>query len=457
MFIKKTRAEKRNILEKVNFSSEILKIIKHFFPNLETMLDKISDSRHKSYVKYKNSLILMLRIFMSIFYIKSMRESTEKLNNSTIIRNIGLACGIKELDEIPHWNTLNNYLKTVNPAEIENLIYKLINKLIRCKAFEKAKVKDKYWQIIIDGTQLFTSKKPLDKKCLKRNFKDENGNIKLTEYYYYVLEAKLVLGNKIIVSIATEFVENEKENADKQDCELKACYRLMDKIKKNFPKLPICLTADSLYAAEGFFKKCNDYNWKYIVRFKSGSIPTLYKEFQTLAKLSENSIKTEYTTQNGQHKTEKCNFVNDIDYKDLKLNLLEYEEIEYEEKNINKKCRKFVFITNLKITKKNQMGIAEYGRKRWKIENEGFDIQKNHGYELEHNFSNDYMALKNHYLLIQIGHMISQLFESSEKILNEVKMTLKEIHEKIYEDFKIKDLSENIKEIEKKCQIRFIL
>src|SRR5262249_22574966 len=30
--------------------------------------------------------------------------------------------------------------------------------------------------------------------------------------------------------------------------------------------------------------------------------------------------------------------------------------------------------------------IATCGRGRWKIENEGFNVMKNHGYELEHNF-----------------------------------------------------------------------
>ncbi|KAI4446751.1 hypothetical protein C823_001269 [Eubacterium plexicaudatum ASF492] len=51
----------------------------------------------------------------------------------------------------------------------------------------------------------------------------------------------------------TEFVENTGgEEAEKQDCELKACYRLMERLKKEFPKLPVCLCADSLYACENF-------------------------------------------------------------------------------------------------------------------------------------------------------------------------------------------------------------
>ena len=71
--------------------------------------------------------------------------------------------------------------------------------------------------------------------------KDEENEYTL--YSYYALEAKLVCGN-MTFSLATEFVENETytdndgktyRKFDKQDCELKAAYRLLEKIKKNFP------------------------------------------------------------------------------------------------------------------------------------------------------------------------------------------------------------------------------
>lgn len=60
----------------------------------------------------------------------------------------------------------------------------------------------------------------------------------------------------------------------KQDCERKASYRLMERFKKKFPRLPVCFCADSLYACENFFNKCRDNMWRYILRYKEGSIPT---------------------------------------------------------------------------------------------------------------------------------------------------------------------------------------
>lgn len=374
-----------------------------------------------------------------------MRESTEKFNNSKIIKNIGIACNIKDLEELPHCTTVNNFLKTVEPTELETVIHRLIKGLIRSKAFNNAKIGNKYWRIIIDGTQIKNSRKPLDEKCLTKTHRDENGNIKYVEYYYYVLEAKLVLGENIIVSIASEFVENEESDAAKQDCELKACYRLMKKIKNVFPKLKICICADSLYAAESIFKICEEYEWKYIIRFKEGSIPTLYNEFETLKEMSENKI-----IKSKAERITEYNFVNEICYKEQILNIIQCIE------NNEKKETTFTYITNINVKKENISELIDYGRKRWKIENEGFNIQKNHGYELEHSFSKDYKALKNHYFLMQIAHMISQLFENEIKRVKEkTKITLKELHSKLLDEFKMINIEEYIDSLMKGFQIRF--
>jgi len=47
---------------------------------------------------------------------------------------------------------------------------------------------------------------------------------------------------------------------------------------------------------------------------------------------------------------------------------------------------KTAFVTSLPVTKDNVADVVACGRARWKIENESFNVLKNHGYELEHNF-----------------------------------------------------------------------
>ena len=46
---------------------------------------------------------------------------------------------------------------------------------------------------------------------------------------------------------------------------------------------------------------------------------------------------------------------------------------------------------------------------RWKVENEGFNVQKNGGYELEHGYTTDVNGAKVFYYCLQIAHMLAQL------------------------------------------------
>ncbi len=107
--------------------------------------------------------------------------------------------------------------------------------------------------------------------------------------------------------------------------------------------------------------------------------------------------------------------------------------------------KRFVFITDIEISKKNVEEIVEAGRSRWKIENEGFNNQKNVNYDLEHVCCENYNAMKNHYLLIQIADILKQLFEKGSEVLKTIKLSKKDISSKLKysfstEPFKIEDI-----------------
>ena len=402
-------------------------------------LGAIADPRHQAYVKYKSHVLLATRILSAIFYISSMRKTSEEFNCEIVIENIGRFCG-EDLEELPYWETINNYLERVNPEELQNTVCALLKRLIRSRAFEDARIRGRYWHILIDGSGIVSSREELDGNYIfKVHHRGKPEEYK--EYAYYALEAKLVLGNHIVVSVMTEFVENTDEEAKKQDCERKACQRLMKRLKETFPKLPICIGADSLYACKPFFDACKAYNWRYIVRFKEGSIPTVFQEYETLRKLSGNQRKG--TDGNISY---RYDFVSDIDYEDHKLNCLEYAE--------DGKPYPFVFLTNLPLSHRNARETAFFGRRRWKIENEGFNAQKNHGFFLSHLFSRNYQAMKNHYYLIQIGHMIAQIMDAWESLWKGIRQSKEQKHKRILESWKTQRISDCDLETPSRFQIR---
>lgn len=266
------RREKRKIKKEIEIFSDVVKIVKQYFPGLSKKLNELTDTRHQSYVEYQMSVITITRLFGLLCGIKSMRETTEKLDTEETIKNIGNILEI-ELEEIPHYDTINNVFEKINIEELRKIQKYMVNRLIRSKMFDKYRFKGKYFQIVIDGTNMMKFKRRHCKNCLKRVHNEGKEN-EYRIYYHYVLEAKLVVGD-IVISLDSEFVENEDENVGKQDCEIKAFYRMAKRIKKEYPKLPIMITGDALYACEPVIKRCKENKWEYIIRLKKDRLKAL--------------------------------------------------------------------------------------------------------------------------------------------------------------------------------------
>ena len=87
------------------------------------------------------------------------------------------------------------------------------------------------------------------------------------------------------------------------------------------------------------------------------------------------------------------------------------------------------------VTGKNAGEFAGAGRGRWQIENEGFNIQKNIRYDIQHANSEDYNAMKCHYLLTQIADILLQLYEKGSPGLREAKKNIKKISSDLLKSF----------------------
>ncbi|MEL4029753.1 transposase family protein [Caldifermentibacillus hisashii] len=433
-----TRKEIREREKNVNYFFEFLKIQKHFFKDLIDHLKNIVDHRHQSYITYGPEVILFTMILKNMTGLKSMRTMSNCFNKEECIENVGKVLGLNSLDELPHYDTINDFLSGLDVNELEKIRTYMIKELLKKRSFESYRIEGKYWGIIIDGTGLHTFRDKHCEHCLRRVYTNKETGEKTVLYMHHVLEAKLVVDD-MVFSIASEFIENESENVSKQDCELKAFTRLAKKIKQTFKRLPICILGDSLYACESVFSLCNEYKWKYLCRFKEGRIKSVASEFKALKEIEHSK------------KQEDLFWMNDISYNERTVNLME-AKLETKKGSV----QEFVFITDLKITKKNAERLIAVGRSRWKIENQGFNEQKNNRYAIEHANSQNYTAMKNHYVLFQITDIIRQLYERGSKILKTLKKTAKEKSSVLLEAIRTRNLTnEDMTALEKPIQVRF--
>ena len=448
-----TRAEKRAIKNQIrNAIKEFLKIQAHYFPDLIEDIKKVMDERNQSYVTYEIEVIIFVMILKNICSIESMQEMNESFNEDTCVKNIYRVLGLEEKDYLPHYVTINECLSKLDNKELEKIRKKMIYGIIRKRSFEYGKFLGEKWLVIVDATQLFSFRERHCEHCLTKTLHKGTPEEK-TIYYHQVLEAKLVLGDDMIISLATEFIENPKENASKQDCELTSFTRLAETLKKQYPRLPICLLADSLYANNTVFQICRKNKWDYLIRYKEGSIPSImeeYREIVSMGEMEESIIETEETYRRKPNLKQRLQirWVNALEYMKHPIHILELK-IE----RAGKLYKEFRWLSSMEIKASIAEEMVETGRKRWLIENEGFNIQKNHRYVITHANSLNYNAMKNHYLITQIADILMQMYENGDKGIKEIKYTIKRISEELLESLRKQEL-ETGDLVFKKMQIR---
>jgi hypothetical protein len=384
-----------------------LQTIRHYFGRIETLFCEVDDPRVPHLITYPLEVLAFAGMLMFLCRLGARRQIALMFRgNGASAAKFQALFGV---DNCPHGDTLDATFSRLNPDQVQLVVTAMIRTLIRKKVLDRYRLLGWHFVIAMDGTGRLSFPERHCAHCLTRT---QHGK---TIYYHPVLEAKLVLANGFAFSIMTEFVENPDQQPTKQDCELTAFYRLAKRLKQAFPRLPICLSLDGLFAGGPTMTICEQYHWPYIIALQEDDLPTVNQEFKSLLPLApENHLSLRTGPQNKTHQDYR--WINDISYQDTKRNehtLAVLECLESKPDSAGQRqTTRFKWITNLAIKAKQVTALANLGgRIRWKIENEGFNVQKNGGFALEHAYTRDHTASKVFYLLLQIAHLIAQLIE----------------------------------------------
>jgi hypothetical protein len=316
---------------------------------------------------------LLVAVLSSMMKVGARRGIKHKLNTPAFVANMLTVLERKYPkdifpDSMFHGDTLNYALKGVSPLEIHGLRTLVIRSLLRKRCLDDFRLRGLYYPVAVDGTGALVFR---DKHCAHCLRKTSNGQ---TTYYHPVVEAKLVLKSGLALSVGTEFPENEHPDVKKQDCELKAFYRLVKTLKKDFPQTRLCLLLDGLFACNPVVKLCEHNRWAYIITLREGSLPTVFRDYEALLKLTPENVLIVKSAE----RRRTYRWINDVDFGDRTMNVFECLEETAEGPT------RFVWLTGFRVDAGNVAELSEQGgRLRWKIENEGFNTQKNGGYEVD--------------------------------------------------------------------------
>ncbi len=429
-----TKEKKRKIKKKDKGIMEIMMLMHHFFKEFPVWLNEMTDPRNPSYTTYSQADLVLMGVLKNMCAVKSMCSMEEEFNENTCIDTLRILSGDHGLSEMPHADTLNYYLERLSPKCLVDVRKKMVKSLIRKKSFYHSKLQGKYWRVIIDGTGLFYFREKHCGNCLVTTVTREvdGKEVKLKRYYHKVLEAKLVLAPGIIISLDTEFIENENEDVSKNDCEINAAKRLLERLHRDYPRLPVCLQGDALYAAETVMKLCRGYGWKYILTQKATRQKALAESYEWI--VMGGGAETVKGIGKEAGTGEYINHVEETAGKEEEANIYRYWY--GAEEDGERAAHEFQWLTNIELTKRNLEEMVEAGRGRWKIENEGFNNQKNGIYDIEHLNSRDGNAMKNHYLITQIADIVMQIYLSFSPLRKEIGQTIKNTSSRLLESFR---------------------
>ncbi len=330
---------------------------------------------------------------------------------SQVLNNFNrLATTLQET--LPVHNTLPHFIGHVGAVAFAWVRTLMIRRLIRMRLFDHDRVGN-HLVVGVDGTGMLSFQHRHCPYCLTQKHGEK------TRYFHPVLEAKLLTTSSgLALSMGSEFIENpvpagptqDLEYANlKQDCELKAFARLAPQLRKEFPQTPILITSDALYACGAAIQICKDCHFGFVFTFKPGRLPSVWEDFLALLKQCPQNTKR-LRLPNGTRQLYR--WVNDLSYQDTENRQHTFDAFLCEETTPTGETITFAWITERRVTADNVVMLAEKGgRSRSKIENEGFNVQKNSGLNLEHPYTTKEVYWKAFYYLLQIAHIMLQLLE----------------------------------------------
>lgn len=394
----------------MNLGDAFVRTISHFWPDFNDWLQQIPDSRFQPFVTYDKRFLVWWGLLLYVFQLGARRQLDFELaaHDSDVLANLNRLAQTKQ-DTRPVNQTLHHFLGHTGVTPYPRLRRQMLQRLIRSKALDAARLHGCF-VVAVDATGHLTFAQRHCPYCLVQQHATH------TTYMHQVLEAKLLGPADLALSIATEFIENRDVNANlggdarKQDCELKALSRLLPGLRREYPQLRLCLSGDALYACGRTLQLAKDHHCHYVLVFKEGRLSAVWQEFQTLLTLCpENRL--EHRPRAGVQQVYR--WVHDLSYQDDEGRTWRFHAITCDE-TVDGESKTFAWITDLPVSPRTVVPIAtKGGRHRWHIENQGFNRQKNSGLNLEHAFCTDPELLKAYYYLMQIAHLLLQIFEAS--------------------------------------------
>jgi hypothetical protein len=297
------------------------------------------------------------------------------------------------MEKIPTDNHIRSMIDGIEPEHFEPLFWDILLGLASKSTAVTHNSLGGHTLIALDGTEYYASKELSCRGCSTRKL--SNGD---KEYFHSFLGATVVAANsQDVFNLPPEFI-TPQDGETKQDCEMNAAKRWLARMRPQYQKLSPIFLGDDLFAKHDFCTQvlesggqfiftCKDSSHKTLTEFRKGLAPSRYSEVKGKG------------SQMREHRYAWLEGLPIRDGKDaLTVNWIDVELVNQK----GKVTYHSSFITSLTPTRENISELISSARTRWKIENETYNVLKNNGYHLEHNFGHGKKTLSSVFVILNL-------------------------------------------------------
>jgi hypothetical protein len=352
-----------------------MEILESLLTGFRAACTAFPDARRGTDVDYSMADIGLSAFSLFFMQSESFLSHQRRLEQGQGTSNCHTLFGMKK---IPTDNYIRLMLDPVSTEALQPCFDQVIEQLQQRDGLKPFQRLGDRTLVALDGTEYFCSQKLSCPQCLTR--KRSSGKI---ESYHAMLAAMIVApGHNMVLPLMPEFI-TPQDGAEKQDCERNAAKRWLSAHAARVAELRPIYLGDALFSCQPLAEAVLATGADFLFVCKKDGHKTLY-EFIEGASLEERTVVERRPGKRSL--TYHYRWIEGIPLRDgkdaLSVNWLAVTITN----ETGKTTYDGAFVTSLPVTADNVVEVAACARARWKIENESFNVLKNNGYNLAHNF-----------------------------------------------------------------------
>ena len=308
---------------------------------------------------------------------RTMQETLGKNNAQTLFGVYRIPCD----------NHIRSLLDPVAPSSAYPLFHFIFDGLQQAGISDRYRATGQRLLLALDGVEYFSSRKLPCAECSTRTHGE------CTPYSHTAITPVLVCpGLDKVIPLPPEFVVPQ-DGHEKQDCEINASRRWLDREGARYAAWDVTVLGDDLYCHEPYCRDLLARGFEFILVCKPASHSLLYEWVNDLARTGDVHTVIVRRRVGQRWLTDTYRHVSDVPLRNDDAALT----VQWCELTTTTADGKVLyhnpFATSLPIDDEHVAEIVAAGRARWKIENENNNILKTKGYHFEHNYGHGHQHL----------------------------------------------------------------